>query len=119
MDTVLSKPLSQIVNERHEAASVFEKYNLDYYYRGKRSLKEACEENRVATNEVVEALQNIYGSQKCEVDFNKIKLSQLIDYITYTHHAYIKKQMAKILARLEKLHSIYGTNNELYQVGEL
>ena len=120
MNELLSKPLSQIVNEQHQTASVFEKYNLDYCCNGSRSLQESCSEDRISLNEVVAALQNIYANKTNELDFNKVKLYQLADYIVYTHHRYVKKEMPQILSYLEKVTSKHGNrHNELYKIAAL
>jgi regulator of cell morphogenesis and NO signaling len=120
MNELLSKPLSQIVNEQHQTASVFEKYNLDYCCRGGRSLQQACNEDHISLPEVVEELQNIYANKKSELDFNKVKLYQLADYIVYTHHSYVKKELPLIISYLEKVSSKHGKrHNELYKVASL
>ena len=120
MTQLLSKTLSQIVNEQHQTASVFEKYNLNYCCKGKRSLQVACNENNVPVNVVVEALENIYSAKTNELDFNSIKLYQLADYIVHTHHSYIKKEMPQILSWLEKVASKHGSMySELYKISEL
>jgi regulator of cell morphogenesis and NO signaling len=120
MNELLSKPLSQIVNEQHQTASVFEKYNLDYCCNGNRSLGQACSEDHILVNEVVAKLQNIYANKTNELDFNKIKLYQLADYIVYTHHNYVKKEMPQILSYLEKASSKHGNrHNELYKISAL
>jgi regulator of cell morphogenesis and NO signaling len=120
MNELLSKPLYQIVNEQHQTASVFEKYNLDYCCKGKLSLQQACIENHISLNEVVAAIQNIYANKTNELDFDKIKLYQLADYIVYTHHSYFKKEMPRILSCLEEVSSKHGKRyNELYNICEL
>jgi regulator of cell morphogenesis and NO signaling len=120
MNELLSKTLSQIVNEKHQTASVFEKYHLDYCCKGKRSLKQACDENNIPVDEVVDALQNIYTRETQELDFDKIKLSGLTDYIVYTHHCYIKKEMPLILSYLETVYSKHGNrHNALYEISKL
>ena len=120
MNELLSKPLSQIVNEHHKTASVFEKYNLDYCCKGKRSLRQACSENHIPLKEVVAEPQNIYAIKTNELDFNEVKLYQLADYIVYTHHSYVKKEMPQMLSYLEKVASKHGNrHSELYKISEL
>lgn len=82
---------------------MFEKYKLDYCCRGKRSLHQACTENNVPVNIVLKALEHIYAVRKNELDFNRIKLYQLTDYIIYTHHSYVKKETPQILSCLKKV----------------
>ena len=120
MNELLSKPLSQIVNEQHQTASVFEKYNLDYCCKGKRSLEQACSENHISLNEVVAELQNIYANKTNELDFNKVKLDQLADHIVNTHHNFVRREMPQVLSYLEKVSSKHGNrHNELYKISEL
>ena len=117
MNELMSKPLSQIVNEQHKTASVFDKYNLDYCCKGKRCLEQACSESHVAIDEVIEELRNIYAVKSNELDFNKIKLYQLAEYIVYTHHSYLRKEMPQIVANLEKVTSKHGKrHSELYDI---
>jgi regulator of cell morphogenesis and NO signaling len=120
MTHLLSKTLSQIVNEKHQAASVFEQHNLDYCCKGKRTLQKACDENDVPAHLVVKALENIYSAKANELDFNCIKLYQLADYIVYTHHNYVKKEVPRILSWLENVSAKHGSrHNELYKISEL
>lgn len=120
MNELLFKPLAAIVNEQHQAAAVFEKYNLDYCCRGNRSLQEACTEDHISLPQLVAELQNVYANKKNELDFNKVKLYQLADYIVYTHHNYVKKELPLIISYLEKVSSEHGKlHNELYKISSL
>jgi len=120
MTQLLSKTLSQIVNEKHQAASVFEQYNLDYCCKGKRTLQKACDENNVPAKVVEQALENIYSAKANELDFNSIKLYQLADYIVYTHHNYVKEEIPRILSWWENVSNKHGSKHtELYKISEL
>src|SRR5665647_734385 len=109
MNQLISKSLSEIVNEQFQTASVFEKYHLDYYCKGSRSLQQACEEENVPVNKIIEDIKNIYARKTNALDFNAFSLCQLSEYIEYTHHGYIKKVMPEILSYLEKVASKYGS----------
>jgi regulator of cell morphogenesis and NO signaling len=120
MNQLISKTLSEIVNEKFQAASVFEKYNLDYCCNGKRSLQQACKEDNVPVDKIVEDIKNVYSQKINALDFNSIKLYQLSEYIVYTHHGFIKKEMPQILSYLEKVSTKHGKrHNELYKIAEL
>lgn len=58
MNDLMTKSLAQIVNENHRAATVFEKYNLDFCCKGKRSLQQACAEGQVPAEELMTALES-------------------------------------------------------------
>ena len=107
MKELITLSLAQIVNKNHRAASVFEKYHLDFCCKGKRTLKEACEERNLEINTIISDLENISGiREEDEVDFNGASLAQLIDYIIGTHHSYVKKGMPDIFVYLQKIASV-------------
>ncbi len=119
----MSNPLSyltlaQIVNSNHKAASVFEKYHLDFCCKGRRSLAQACNEQQVILSEVTEQLEEIFSnSGNGSIDFDKMSLTQLCDYIVQTHHAYVKNEMPQIYAYLDKVSNKHGDRHpELYKV---
>src|SRR5262250_949014 len=108
----VSKTLAQIVKENFQTASVFEKYNLDFCCKGKRSLQQACEENNLPTELIVEEVSNlINGEAQPRIEFDKIPLSQLVDYIVSRHHAYTKRELPQIFAYLQKVSSKHGDRN--------
>lgn len=108
MTTLYSKSLAQIVNDNHKTAYVFEKYHLDFCCKGKRLLKQACDEIKVPVEQVVADLENVTGDSKVSVDFDKMLLSQLADYIVLTHHDYVRKELPLIYSYLQKVTSKYG-----------
>jgi len=113
-----SLSLAQIVNNNHQAASVFEKYHLDFCCKGKRSLEKACAEQQLSVSKVTEDLENIFTKDNhSTVDFEKMNLAQLADYIVQTHHAYVKNEMPQIHAYLQKISSKHGERHpELYKI---
>jgi regulator of cell morphogenesis and NO signaling len=57
MTELLNKTLAQIVTEKHQAATVFEKYHLDFCCKGKRPLSDALVERQLPTEQVVKELE--------------------------------------------------------------
>jgi regulator of cell morphogenesis and NO signaling len=117
-ESLSSLSLAQIVNSNHQAASVFEKYHLDFCCKGKRSLEQACAEQQLSVSKVTEDLENIFTKDNnSPVDFEKMNLAQLADYIVQTHHAYVKNEMPLIHAYLQKVSSKHGERHpELYKI---
>jgi len=115
-----SLSLAQIVNNNHQAASVFEKYHLDFCCKGKRSLEQACTEQQLSISKVTEDLENIFTKDSnSAVDFEKMNLAQLVDYIVQTHHAYVKNEMPQIHTYLEKVSSKHGERHpELNKISQ-
>src|SRR6187455_1699989 len=113
-----SLSLAQIVSNNHQAASIFEKYHLDFCCKGKRSLEQACIEQQLSVSKVTEDLANIFTKDNnSTVDFEKMNLTQLADYIVQTHHAYVKNEMPQIYAYLHKVSSKHGERHpELFKI---
>lgn len=101
-----SLTLAQIVNSNHRAASVFEKYHLDFCCKGKRSLEQACAEQQIELSNVEGELGYIFSKEiSGGIDHDKMSLTQLCDYIVQTHHAFVKSEMPQIHAYLQKVAS--------------
>ena len=117
MTGLYSKTLAQIVNENHKTAYVFEKYHLDFCCKGKRLLQQACEEVRLPVEQVIAELENIGSVGGATVDFDKMRLWQLADYIVLTHHDFVKKEMPLIYGYLQKIAAKHGERHpEMLQV---
>ena len=117
---LLSKTLAAIVTENHAAASVFEKYKLDFCCKGKRSLEAACKEKELQADAVVADIEKL-TQQPVETihDFTSLSLTELTEYIVSTHHAYTKRELPQIFAYLQKVSSKHGErHNELYRIFE-
>lgn len=122
MNELLSKSLAQIVNNDHRAASVFEKYNLDFCCKGKRTLAQACTESELMIENVVAELENINetGKASTSTPYNEMSLTQLSNHIVETHHNYVKKEMPAILGYLQKVTSKHSERHpELKKIFQL
>lgn len=110
MTTFSEKTLANIVTQSHQAAAVFEKYNLDFCCKGKRTLHQACSEQQLPIDEVeseLNAAVNASGSLKDHL-FAEMSLTQLIGYIILKHHFYVKQSMPLIYSHLEKVAMKHG-----------
>jgi regulator of cell morphogenesis and NO signaling len=122
MNNLITKTLAQIVNNNHRAANVFEKYHLDFCCKGKRSLQQACAESELKVEDVLSELERTEqtSSDKVVINYDKLSLSQLADYIITTHHQYVKKEMPAIVLYLQKVASKHGEHHpEMLKVFEL
>jgi regulator of cell morphogenesis and NO signaling len=122
MSELLNKTLAQIVTGNHQAATVFEKYHLDFCCKGKRPLSEAINEKQLPVEEVVKELNEVLGTSanKEAALLNYINLSQLCDYIVDTHHAYVRQSSTQIGLYLEKISGKHsGRHPELVEILQL
>lgn len=68
MENLLEKTLAMIVKENSKAASVFEKYELDFCCKGKRTLLTACEQKGLNARRVEADLKTVLASDTSQVD---------------------------------------------------
>ena len=122
MSDLKTKSLAQIVNTNHRAATVFEKYHLDFCCKGKRTLQQACTENELKVEDILSELERTEQSDndKVVINYDKLSLSQLAEYILTTHHEYVKKEMPVIAMYLQKVAAKHGDRHpEMLKVSEL
>jgi len=103
MKIIEQQTLSAIALENYQVIPVFEKYNLDFCCRGKRTLSEACAEKNIHLNEVLSEMQLAKSISKPILPFTEMSADQLISYILIHHHFYVKNAIPVIINHLEKL----------------
>ena len=120
MNELTSRTLAQIVTGNHRTAAVFEKYHLDFCCKGKRSLQQACSEQGIAVDELLNELEGTTTNNQTAFPFDKLTLTQLADHIVSTHHAYVKTESPQLLAYAEKVASKHGQRHpELFKIFQL
>jgi len=102
------KTLAEIVRDDHRTAQVFENHNLDFCCKGKRSLQEACEERELSVSQVIAELETATKTCTFPVGYNKLSLTLLSDHIVNTHHEYVRNELPRILAYLQRVASKHG-----------
>lgn len=120
MNELASRTLAQIVTANHRTAAVFEKYHLDFCCKGKRSLQQACSEQNISVEELLNELEGAASTYQAAFPFDKLTLSQLVDHIVSTHHAYVKTESVQLLAYAEKVAAKHGQRHpELLKIFQL
>jgi regulator of cell morphogenesis and NO signaling len=121
MNELLNKTLAQIVTANHQAASVFEKYHLDFCCKGKRPLSEAITEKKLQAEQVVQELNEVIRKPDQNAALlNYITLTQLCEYVVAVHHAYVRQSSEQIFFYLEKIAGKHGDRHpELLKIVNL
>lgn len=121
MKDLLTKSLAKIVTDNHKAATVFEKYHLDFCCKGKRTLEQACSEKKLSADEVLSELASVTAVRESEKNNPDTMMSaELIDHIVDTHHTYVKNELPLIFGYLQKVASKHGEKHpELFKIFEL
>jgi regulator of cell morphogenesis and NO signaling len=120
MQNLRNKTLAQIVTGDHRAASIMEKYHLDFCCKGKRSLEQACSEQHISPEELIEELEGLNNNKEETTAFEQMSMTQLIDHILLKHHTYVKTEGPQIMFYLQKVAGKHGDRHpELIRIFEL
>lgn len=121
MENIAQMPLASIVKANHHTVPVLEKYHLDFCCKGKRTLAQACKENNVAEESVIQELQAVQNNEKIQhIPFNEMTAEQLINYIVTHHHFYVKRTVPTIYQHSQRVAAKHGDRFPyMIQVAEL
>ena len=110
MTNISEQTLASIVTQNHQAVPVFEKHNLDFCCKGKRTLSEACVEKGLPVEVLLRELEAVTENEKqSQMPFTEMDAEQLIGYIIIHHHFYVKQSMPLIYSHLEKVAAKHGS----------
>lgn len=121
METTTKTTIGEMVAKDYRAATVFQKFGIDYCCKGNRTLEEASEMKKIDVNEVKFALEKALASPTEEnMDFNFWPLDLLADYIEKKHHRYVEDRIPLLLQYLNKLCKVHGdVHPELFEINRL
>lgn len=99
--------VSAWVTDRFSRAELFEILGIDFCCKGNKTLKEACEEKALCTDDVLSKLKQ--WDRGCSTaECNHMEAGELCDHIEKTHHAYLKRMLPLVSAHLEKIVNAHG-----------
>ncbi len=122
MEVTTVKTVGQIAAELPQATRIFEKLGIDYCCGGRMSLEEACSSTAVSAKEVVDLLvaaQKEAETAQTPRNWRTESLANLIDHIVSTHHEYVRNEIPRLEALLEKVCKVHGEGHpELLEIRE-
>jgi len=121
MGTTDEMTIGEMVAKDYRAATVFEKFGIDFCCKGNRTLEEATEKKKIDVDAVRDALQLVLNRPNEEnMDFNFWPLDLLADYIEKKHHRYVEERIPLLLQYLNKLCKVHGdVHPELFEINRL
>ena len=88
---------------------VFEKYEIDYCCGGKISLAAACAGRGITSERLIEELDAAAAPTAGEApDWQTASLTDLIDHILTTHHAWLKTELPRLSRLQQKVTAAHG-----------
>ena len=103
----VTKTVREFAVEVPQATRLFEKLGIDYCCGGGKSLSDACVQAKVSIDEVLQHLASA-PSEKNETDWNTAELADLVSHIITKHHAYVRQELPRLEALLNKVASKHG-----------
>jgi regulator of cell morphogenesis and NO signaling len=103
------------------ATRVFEKTKIDYCCGGDQLLGAACARAGVDLQTLEKMLDTGVGpAPTATVDFQRLSVAELVQYILDKHHVYTRDEMQRLEALADKVVAAHGTNHaELLGVRDL
>ena len=101
--------IGQIAAKDIRKADVFRRMGIDFCCGGKQTLKEACEQAGVSEEQLQFALKEaVKSSPSALQDYTRWELDFLVNYITQTHHKYVKENAGIISDLGQKVAQRHG-----------
>ena len=118
MELVSERTVRDLASTGPGAARIFESFGIDYCCGGERSLAQACSAAKVSVREVVDALERP-RAEECDRDWQAASLTELTEHIVEKHHAYVRREIPRLIALIAKVATVHGQNHaELEKVEE-
>lgn len=120
MEDIKTRSVGSFVADDYRAASVFQKYGIDFCCRGGVSIEEVSNLYNLDSDILLSELKEATSStDNAQTDFRSWPLDLLADYIEKKHHRYIEKAVPVLKEYLDKICEVHGNNHpELFKVRE-
>jgi regulator of cell morphogenesis and NO signaling len=117
----LERTVGELVAERPGRARVFERLGLDYCCGGGKPLVAACADAGLDAAEVAASLERAEAAPPGEeTDWRSVPLGDLCDHIVERHHGYLREELPRLGALMEKVARAHGgAHPELHEVASL
>lgn len=111
---MLYQTVAELVSERPARSRVFERYGVDFCCGGKRSLIEVCGKKGLRAEEILEELRREDAGmpRSSGPGLMDMPLAALIEDIESTHHAYLRAELPRIAAMLDRVACVHGDKDE-------
>lgn len=113
--------VGEIVAKDIRAAEVLKKMGIDFCCGGGISLETACEKKGLNPRAVMVEIEAHLSSKTTDGNkFDKMCLTELVDYVVNTHHSYVRENIDFIDPLLNKAIRVHGDKHpELSEIGDL
>jgi regulator of cell morphogenesis and NO signaling len=113
--------VGSIVTRSPVLSRVFEEAGIDYCCGGNKTLNEVCLEKNINSQTFLATLEDsaLVSVGESVVNAAAMSLTELVDHIEQTHHAYLRSEFPRLESMTEKVASVHGEkNSRLHQIRE-
>ena len=108
--TATTQTVREIALEQPTAIRVFEQFGIDYCCGGRKPLAEACAARNIEIDSVIAALEAAEKKSGIEVEnLAEKSLQSLSSHIVAKHHAYVKRELPRLVQLAEKVVNRHGS----------
>lgn len=113
------RAVGEIVAEDYRTAGVFKKYGLDFCCGGGTSVAEACEQNGIDVDNLLDELEAVTTDGDDSHNYKEWSPDLLIDYIEQRHHRFVRDKLPEIETYAQKVAKVHGSRHpEVNQIRE-
>jgi len=106
-----TKTVRDLAVELPGATRIFEKLGIDYCCDANQQLNDACDEAGIATQEVIDLLEQQSQEATEERNFRNTTATELIKYIIGKHHSFTKTEIERLRFLIDKVCDVHGQNH--------
>lgn len=127
MELLKTRSVGSFVADDYRAASVFQRYGIDFCCRGGVSIEEVSELHNIDADQLLSEIHDAVNGKSSEgTDFKSWPLDLLADYIEKKHHRYVERTVPALKQYLDKICEVHGARhpelemirNEFYVAAE-
>jgi regulator of cell morphogenesis and NO signaling len=108
-DIAFETTIGQLVTERPGRSRVFESLGIDYCCGGKKPFGQACREQGLDPHTVARLLDLSAQPTDDGRDWSRAVLTELTDHIELNHHGYLKRELPRLAALVQKVAAVHGS----------
>ncbi|HVT29062.1 MAG TPA: iron-sulfur cluster repair di-iron protein [Lacipirellulaceae bacterium] len=105
--------VGEVVARRPTLARLFEAARIDFCCGGKKTLAEVCQEKGLDPHAFLDTLEQATPVSDGEafVDAASMSLTELVNHILQTHHAYLREELPRLNMLTERVLSVHGADD--------
>lgn len=112
--------IAEVVSNNIKSAHIFKKYGIDFCCGGGKSIENACLSKNINVEILLKEIDALNDQKDKESDYNSFELTELINHIVQTHHAYIESNFPLLDAYITKVIKVHANHHEpLNEIGKL